>query len=199
MPLCDTSGERCQRKDLHVLSRRAHAGKAFSVRDEFPFSIACLNEHNPEKSNVNQQHFIYFWKNIIRFLCFSLSLSPGDLRGRCVVHLQSTPTTGGAGGGGLYLPAAWPAYWDEGQEDAHQVEGDVRQVNGTPGPQSSWTVFGRNRLLNVALLCCSTIVMGNKASWSIEAFQPIVLKYCRFIIQGFTQYSVQWWQISHVV
>jgi hypothetical protein len=64
------------------------------------------------------------------------------------------------------------------------VEGDVRQVKGTPGPESSWTVLGRNRLLNVALLCCSTIVMGNKATWSI------VLKYCRFIIQGFTQYSV---------
>lgn len=55
-------------------------------------------------------------------------LLPGHLCARRVLHLQSPITAGGSGRGELPEQEAQYAHRDPAQENADQVEGNVRQV-----------------------------------------------------------------------
>lgn len=57
-----------------------------------------------------------------------LSSSAGDLRPWRVVYLQSAIAFRGPGCCGILLSPIEPAHKEQTQEDACQVEGDVRQV-----------------------------------------------------------------------
>lgn len=64
---------------------------------------------------------------------------PGHLRARRVVHLPGAAAAGEPGRGGLPEQEAQHAHRDPAQEDADQVEGDVRQASRrSASEQTSW-------------------------------------------------------------